>query len=894
MRLTDQIYNQVDSFLEKHMKLRMGERKMILLLQSNIFILISILLVLKPVFTSMMLSQYGVSIMPLAYVLIATSAVIIHAAVSRWSIRSNLISSIMANHLIHIAILIVIGVCMMKDLLNPMVSVGLYVYISLFSLITITYFYQYCQSLLTIRDAKRIYAYIGTGAIAGGVFGGYFTSILLPYIGNSGLVLVSALLLCLSGLIMFVIHSEYKDDLDTHIAKPNHTRDEAGGITAIRNTHVRNLAMIIGLGVIVSKLVDYQFNYLVNLSITDEEELTSFFGFWYSTINIVGLIFQLFFVNKIIDRLSVHRSIMIMPVFIVVSCVAMIIFPILALGTLVKLLDGSLKQSIYKTSTEINIMPLSPSLRTRAKSFIDVVVDSLATGSAGVLIYLVINRLDLPFVSVLWITISISALWLYYISKSKKTYTNELASAISGDTLPLGESERIGSTSKKFFIDDYLRKVTSTHVTQKSALHDLMKHENITVRKSAILRYVNDYKSEVDLIFGIHINDPSIVVRKAVLFAKIMVTSNPKEVTALFNKLSPANYVIATAALAEAIGKNSKQRTLYKLYDRIDDSINHLSLQDYGNKTSKYYGQLYKAIAIAKYQKHYHILIDAIQLSLDTHYQEQALKAIAYGKPEKLFDQLRLKVISPENIKVFYQTISEFPNELLVLLKELHKSHPPTFRNYLPACEYVDKQKNIDYLFTLLDDKSLKTRRVALKTLNSCRNKFPHLKYNDIRNYRRLNKEIGHLKRLAGVMTSLQVHANNSSDKTTVYLLALLSRNTQHLVNKSMLSVFIYLALITKRGDINVIYNALKSYKKNEALDYLDGVLGYRLRKSTVPALEVIVLKDFTEGAMKRIKVRKPKLIKSLNYINKYGDDKTQQMISDLMIRLSLASALGR
>ncbi len=891
MRLTDQIYNQVDSFLEKYMKLRKGERKMILLLQSNIFILISILLVLKPVFTSMMLSQYGVSIMPLAYVLIATTAVIIHAGVSRWSMRSNLISSIMVNKLIHIVILMAIGVCMIKDLLNPMVSVGLYVYISLFSLITITYFYQYCQSLLTIRDAKRIYAYIGTGAIAGGVFGGYFTSIVLPFVGNSGLVLISALLLCFSGLIMYAIHTEYKDDLDTHIAEPSPTRDEAGGITAIRNPHVRNLAMIIGLGVIVSKLVDYQFNYLVNVNITEEEELTSFFGFWYSTINIVGLLFQLFFVNKIIDRLSVQKSIMIMPVFIILSCVAMIIFPILAFGILVKLLDGSLKQSIYKTSTEINIMPLSPSLRSRAKSFIDVVVDSLATGAAGVLIYLVINRMDLPFVSVLWITISISALWLYYIYRSKVTYTAELANAISGDSLPLGESERIGSTSKKFYIDDYLRKVTSVNKDQKSALLDLMKHENRTVRKSAILRFANDYKSEVDTVLAPHINDPSIVVRKAVLFAKIMVTSNPKEVNAIFKKLSAANYVIATAALAEAIGKNSKQRKIYKLYERIDISISHLSLQDYGHSTQKYYGQLYKAIAIGKYIDKYYILKDAIQLSIDPSYQEQALKAIAYGKTSYLFDELKLEVISPENVKVFYQTISEFPNKLLELLVKLRKVHPPTFRKYLLACQYVDKQRHIDYLFTLLDAKSLKTKRVALKTLNSSRRKYPHLRFNDIRNYRRLSKEIYHLKRMAGIMTTIEEHAKDRADQVSVNMLNVLSRDTQQLINKSMLSVFIYLALITQREDINVIYNALKSQKKNEALDYLDGVLGYRLRKITVPVLEVIVHKDYTEEALKRIRVRKPKLIKALNYINKHGDVVTQRTISNLMIRLSVASA---
>ena len=45
--------------------------------------------------------------------------------------------------------------------------------------------------------------------------------------------------------------------------------------------------------------------------------------------------------------------------------------------------DGSLKQSINKAAIELLIMPISPEIKNQTKTFIDVFVDSLATGIIG-------------------------------------------------------------------------------------------------------------------------------------------------------------------------------------------------------------------------------------------------------------------------------------------------------------------------------------------------------------------------------------------------------------------------------------------------------------------------------------------------------------------------------
>ncbi|WFO17576.1 hypothetical protein M601_007950 [Cellulophaga baltica 4] len=45
------------------------------------------------------------------------------------------------------------------------------------------------------REAKRLFGFIGSGAILGGILGGYLTSLLAPLIGNENVIFIAALFL---------------------------------------------------------------------------------------------------------------------------------------------------------------------------------------------------------------------------------------------------------------------------------------------------------------------------------------------------------------------------------------------------------------------------------------------------------------------------------------------------------------------------------------------------------------------------------------------------------------------------------------------------------------------------------------------------------------------------
>jgi AAA family ATP:ADP antiporter len=73
-----------------------------------------------------------------------------------------------------------------------------YVWVAIFGLLTASQFWILTNLVYNIREAKRVFGFIGAGAIAGGIFGGYVTSFLTNFIQAEYLLFVAAFLLILT------------------------------------------------------------------------------------------------------------------------------------------------------------------------------------------------------------------------------------------------------------------------------------------------------------------------------------------------------------------------------------------------------------------------------------------------------------------------------------------------------------------------------------------------------------------------------------------------------------------------------------------------------------------------------------------------------------------------
>ncbi|GAK98417.1 hypothetical protein JCM19314_2448 [Nonlabens ulvanivorans] len=73
----------------------------------------------------------------------------------------------------------------MFEVTNLFLVYAFYLFVGIYALLVTSQFWVLANVIFNIREAKRLFGFIGAGGIAGGIAGGYVTSILVPFTGNA-------------------------------------------------------------------------------------------------------------------------------------------------------------------------------------------------------------------------------------------------------------------------------------------------------------------------------------------------------------------------------------------------------------------------------------------------------------------------------------------------------------------------------------------------------------------------------------------------------------------------------------------------------------------------------------------------------------------------------------
>ena len=409
--------------LRRAFDIREGEYQRVLLLQANIFLLVLTLLIIKPVVNAQFLTNIGIEQLPVVFLLVAVFAMIVSTLYSRllngrslrWIISATLIVSIIV--LVGVAILLHIRVA------EHFVLYAFYVWVAIFGVLTTSQFWIMANLAFDAREARRLFSFIGAGAIAGGIAGGYTTSLLTPLLGSTNLLYVAAFMLLICIPLNNTIWRKHITQLNTFQRQKRMGGFGEHPLRIIRNSkHLTYLALLVGLAVVVSKLVEYQFSDLAFKAIEDPDQLTSFFGFWFSTFNVVSLLIQLFITRRIVGTYGVGTSLFVLPGGLFIGAVLLIFAPLLWAAIFTKLWDISLKQSVNKSATELLALPIPVNIKNQTKSFIDVFVDTAATGVGGLLLIFLVSGLDLSTTAISILIVLLLIPWAIVAFRVRREY----------------------------------------------------------------------------------------------------------------------------------------------------------------------------------------------------------------------------------------------------------------------------------------------------------------------------------------------------------------------------------------------------------------------------------------------------------------------------------------
>ncbi|MCK7595604.1 cyclic nucleotide-binding domain-containing protein [Pseudomarimonas salicorniae] len=346
---------------------------------------------------SLFLAQLGVEKLPLVFIFMPV-VMAVYAP-----IYSLLLGRLGAHGLFRLTLLLLIagglffGLSAAQFAEQPWYLFAIKFYAGLWFIALYTLFWNFADDYFSILDGKRLFGLISAGSSAGAMLGGGLV------VALSGMIPVASLFLIWAGLALLT-WPVFAALLRRH--RPIATDEEAGvegsslgallrfAAGALRGSRFAvSLALICFLMVSLTALMDYMA--LGQFAIDrDAAELTRLLGLLHGLAGALTLLINLFLFNRIVGRLGVSGTALVLPL----CYVAVFVFFFLEPGFVAAVVAFFAYQSLFVAVEYNNVNLLYGALPQRMKrqlrTFIEALAEPLATATAGLVLWYSAGSLD--------------------------------------------------------------------------------------------------------------------------------------------------------------------------------------------------------------------------------------------------------------------------------------------------------------------------------------------------------------------------------------------------------------------------------------------------------------------------------------------------------------------
>jgi AAA family ATP:ADP antiporter len=317
------------------------------------------------------------------------------------------------------------------------------VWSGIFSLLLPTLGWVMAYDLFTVREAKRLFALLGTGGILGGICGSYCTALVGRHLLWL-LIQVMLMLVLLQGLMLLIYRANRSRNgrgRHTSVADP---ASETGQPRKIRELlashHARCLAGVVLAVALATTVIDLNYQwYASHVYQGTLQDLTRLFGFVSGTMGLLAAVLQIFASRRILQRFGLPVALLVPPLSLgagslLVAFRPQQLWPVVG----VRMLDGTLRPSFHLTGMEMSYVILADR-RTALpiKSFVDLAVSRCGDALGAFLFLMLSGVLAYQARLVAGIQVLLVALWGYLALQLGKDYVRHLRSAVrNGAAIP--------------------------------------------------------------------------------------------------------------------------------------------------------------------------------------------------------------------------------------------------------------------------------------------------------------------------------------------------------------------------------------------------------------------------------------------------------------------------
>jgi AAA family ATP:ADP antiporter len=318
-----------------------------------------------------------------------------------------------------------------------------YVWTSAFGIIITTQVWTVANSVLDLRQARRVFPLVSYGGILGAGGGGLIAWRLVKSIGTENLLLVQIPLLLLAVVVAQVLIRRYSvAGRAAQAGKTSREGHRAFGAVAkviLASPYLRLIVGLLALSAIVTLVVSIQFGDVVQHAFHNNKvQIAAFCASFTSYLAFGGFLLQVTAGSRLVDKLGIRVTLFILPVAVMLGTVTLVAFPVAlwAAGVL-RGSDQTIRYSIDRVSTELLYVPVPHSVRTQVKAVTDMAVQRLADGVGGFMLLLVTRVLHQGQVGVCIFNLILLSVWVWVAWQARSEYRKEVSKIFLAGPEPL-------------------------------------------------------------------------------------------------------------------------------------------------------------------------------------------------------------------------------------------------------------------------------------------------------------------------------------------------------------------------------------------------------------------------------------------------------------------------
>jgi AAA family ATP:ADP antiporter len=376
----DPLKHPLEFALRLFADVREGEAPTVLLLTLNVFLLLTAYYLLKVAREPLILLGGGAEVK--SYASVGQSILLVGVASSYgWlathARRMALISIVTLFFVFNLVLFWVLGER------GAALGVPFFLWVGIFNVTTVAQFWSFAADLYSEEQGKRLFPIIGIGSSVGAVAGAAIADALL-FLGPLGLMLVAAglLLLCLG--LTYVVNA--RESARAPKAKRDGRETEApigGGASGFALVRRDRYLLLFAALIFVLNWVTKTGDYVLDRRLLAEahahgaatqQYMGQFKARYFEWVNVLGVVFQLFAVSRVIKYLGLRVALIIMPLASLVGYGAASLAPLLGVIAGARVVESSLDYSLSNTTRQALWLSTSREAKYKAKQVIDTFV----------------------------------------------------------------------------------------------------------------------------------------------------------------------------------------------------------------------------------------------------------------------------------------------------------------------------------------------------------------------------------------------------------------------------------------------------------------------------------------------------------------------------------------